>query len=463
MIAITILSILAASSLITLLLTPLKRMQTLLYALSLSSLLLVLILALYQLASYESAYTLENFTFDQYSYFVCALLSAGGALIITLFFENYRSNANSEEALLAEAYPLLLLATLGMILLASTTHLIAIFVSLELTSLAVYALVALKRHSLFSGEAALKYLILGGVASATFLYGTALNFGFSGGSFSLSAAAATHAPIIAIMITTALLFKVGAAPFHSWVPDVYQGAALPITSFMAFAVKLASFVVLIRLANAMEIFSSPFSLVAIASMLTIVMGNLYALTQKELKRFLAYSSIAHSGYLLIAAASPALLPVALFYLLSYSFASIGIFTLLAPLPLSLPLKKDIDIASLQGLYFRDPLRASLLTLFLFSFAGIPLTSGFMAKFYLFFSSFQSVHISLLIVAILGAVVSIYYYLKIVITLFTPIPSAPTSTSVNTRDDSSPILLASAILCALITLLLGIYPKLALLS
>ena len=335
------------------------------------------------------------------------------------------SGEDKKEALLPESNALIVYAICGMSMLVSSHHLLFQFIAIEIMSLAIYVLVAMRRTHRASAEAGMKYFVLGGLASATFLYGSALLYG-STGFFTLPEIAAAPASFLKTagfcLVLGGLLFKVGAVPFHAWVPDVYEGASLPVTGFMAAAVKFAAFCVLANVAAAGLNASTSVAvtwILTIAAALTMAWGNFAALTQRGLKRLLAYSSIAHTGYLLvgvIAAGEGALsagAPVAL-YLLFYAFATLGAFACLQALA---PVSEDVPMDSLAGRGLTHPFLGLGLTVFLFGMAGIPMTAGFIGKYLVFGAGVHTGHVPLVVLGVLTSVAAMYYYLRIVVTLY----------------------------------------------
>ncbi|MBY0517430.1 MAG: NADH-quinone oxidoreductase subunit N [Bacteriovoracaceae bacterium] len=332
------------------------------------------------------------------------------------------SGEDKKESLLAESSPLVIYALCGMCLLISSHHLLFQFIAIEIMSLAIYVLVTMRRTHKSSAEAGMKYFILGSIASATFLYGSALIYG-STGFFTLPEIALAPTTVLKtagfVLVIAGLLFKVGAVPFHGWVPDVYEGSSLPVTGFMAAAVKFAAFTVLANVAAAG--FADETGLVikwilTVAAALTMAWGNFAALTQRGLKRLLAYSSVAHTGYLIvgvIAAGATAGAPVAL-YLIFYAFATLGAFACLQTLA---PGSDDVPIEALAGRGLTHPFTSAGLTLFLFGMAGIPMTAGFIGKYLVFGSGVTSGHVPLVVLGVLTSVAAVYYYLRIVVSLY----------------------------------------------
>lgn len=338
-----------------------------------------------------------------------------------------------KEGLLSEIYGLMMFSAAGMILMVSTTHLLFMFVALEIMSLAVYVMVAMRRNSRFSAEAGLKYFILGGLASALFLYGSSLVFG-SFGTFELTALEnllrgdATPPFIFFIglgMIVAAMLFKVGAFPFHGWLPDVYQGASTNVTGYMGAAVKFTAFLAFARIAQGLVFVESVSGLVwfqhciwfvAAASM---IYGNFVAISQNELKRMLSYSTIAHTGYLLLGLyamnMSNGSINSLVIYLFFYALANLGAFAVISIFEERN--QKDLHIEQIAGLGIKHPVLGLFMTIFLLSMAGIPLTAGFMGKYGLFSSAVQAGEIPLVVIAVLTSVVSVYYYLRVIVYMF----------------------------------------------
>ncbi|HEY3284369.1 MAG TPA: NADH-quinone oxidoreductase subunit N [Armatimonadota bacterium] len=333
-----------------------------------------------------------------------------------------------EKMPLGEYYALLLFATLGMTLMAGALDLIMVFVGLETLSISVYILTAFARGKLESNEAGLKYLLIGAFATAFLLYGIALVFGATGSTGlyqigeTLARTGTTGDKLLLAglaLLVVGFGFKVAAFPFHVWAPDVYEGAPTPITAFMATGVKAAAFAAFLR------VFASGFAqmhgewvtTLFWLSICTMTVGNLVATNQTDLKRMLAYSSIAHAGYLLIALvvgnsqASSAMV----FYLLSYTFMTVGAFMVL--IYLGNQGETNLSHAGLSGLGFRYPWASAAMVVFMVSLSGFPPTAGFFAKFYLFQTALDAGYPGLVVVAVLNSVVSVFYYLRVVVSLY----------------------------------------------
>lgn len=372
-----------------------------------------------------------------------------------------------KEGLLAEVYALILFATAGMNLMVSTTHLLSMFIALEIMSLAVYVLVAMRRSSRYSAEAGLKYFILGGLASAFFLYGSSLVFGASGSfelgtihSYLMNAQAPSFIFYIGLsLIVVAMLFKVGAVPFHSWVPDVYQGAATNVTGFMGAAVKFTAFMAFVLIVKNMILIPNVTglywfkSLIWLVSAASMIYGNFVAISQNEIKRMLSFSTIAHTGYLLLGlyalndglGASESMIV----YLFFYALSNLGVFAVIALFEDRN--QKDLTIEQLSGLGLKHPVLGAFFTIFLLSMAGIPLTSGFIGKYGLFSSAVGE--IPLLVVAVLTSVVSVYYYLRVIVYLF-----MKETTSDGAVYQGMKGALFAAMFSAAATLQFGLFPK-----
>ncbi|MGC8780339.1 MAG: NADH-quinone oxidoreductase subunit N, partial [Anaerolineae bacterium] len=337
-------------------------------------------------------------------------------------------------------YALLLLATAGMTAMAIASDLMTIFIALEIFSLALYILVGFNRKEPRSAEAALKYFLLGAFASGFFLYGIALIYAATG-TTSLDAITRGILPMSVSLPFTPLLpvgmglllvgfgFKVALVPFHMWTPDAYQGAPTPVTAFMLVATKVAAFAALIRVLFAVASHDRPWLLVlATLAVLTMTLGNLAALRQSSLKRMLAYSSIAHAGYILVGLASGIGQGVegALYYLLSYTFMNLGAFAVL--LAVQRPDENDVSVEQMTGLAGRQPLLAVLMAIFLFSLAGIPPLAGFFGKLYVFSAAVEGGLAWLAIVGVLNSALAAYYYLRVTVSMFMaeePAPAAAT--------------------------------------
>lgn len=326
-----------------------------------------------------------------------------------------------------EYYALVLMATVGMCFMAASTELIMIFLGLEISSLSTYILAGFKRHEAQSNEAALKYFLLGSFATAFFLYGIAFVYGLTGTTNLLALSEGLAPPLESspvarlalILMFVGLAFKVSTVPFQVWTPDVYQGAPAPVTALLSVGPKAAAFAVLLRimlggLASAWQL---SFWVIWISAALTMTVGNLGALLQTNVKRLLAYSSIAHAGYVLvgIAAAGPEGTSSVLFYLAAYALMNIGVFVMVAYLAGTGERRTLLE--DYTGLAATRPGVAACLTVLLLSLGGFPTTAGFLGKFYVFRAAIHSNLIGLTVLAVLNSVVSVYYYLRLVVVMY----------------------------------------------
>jgi NADH-quinone oxidoreductase subunit N len=398
-------------------------------------------------------------TADGLSLFLQAVILAV-AIVTVLLTPGYLS-ANGIER--GEHYALLLFSVVGMLGLVSSLELVSMFVALEIMSVALYGLAGIDRARRESQESALKYFVTGSFASAFFLYGIALVYGVTGSTSIERVARALgvmgpQALPLAVLGAALLLvgfgFKVASAPFHMWTPDVYEGAPTTVTAFMSAGVKAAAFGALLRVFDSglTSLASHWQPLVAVLAIVTMLVGNLAALAQTSLKRLLAYSSIAHAGYLMTAlVARPALASEAiLFYLVAYAAVNLGAFGVIAAL--ARDGREPATVADLAGLSERRPALAAALTVFLVSLTGIPVTAGFVGKFYLFGAAVSSGWVVLAIVGVLTSVVSAYYYLRVVVAMYMEPPLG--------EDDFAAVPAAAVlalVLSAGVTLLFGLWP------
>ena len=378
---------------------------------------------------------------DVYSNFFNVIFLASAALTILASFR-YLDREGLQHP---EYYVLVLFSALGMMLMTSALDLIVMFIALEIMSLSVYVLVGFRRADRKSNEAALKYFILGSAASAVLLYGSALLYGATGSTnirdilAVITANPAAMTPMYAIgalFVVLGFLFKVASVPFHMWMPDVYEGAPTPITGFMTTGLKAAAFATFVRvfislgygkgLTAAIQVYMH--DILWVSAVLTMVIGNVVALTQTNLKRMLAYSSIAHTGYLLVGmiagpTSEQGYAPVVL-YLVAYAIMNLGAFIILTVLAA----REDhgLNLSDFAGLASRRPWLAFALTVFLFSMAGIPPTAGFAAKYLLFYSAIQAGEIWLVVISVLCSAISVYYYLRVLVYMYMrdPVGAAP---------------------------------------
>jgi len=360
-----------------------------------------------------------------------------------------------------ELYSLLLLALSGMMIMVSSSDLLVIFLGLEVLSISSYALAGLKRKDKKSSEAAIKYFLLGSFASAFFVYGLALLYGVSRSTnissiintFKSSSDLSLMAPIGLGLVIIGFGFKIAVVPFHMWTPDVYEGAPTPITAFFSVGPKAVGFVVLLRIFSpywkaALES-QTIFLLIWIISALTMLVGNLIALRQTNLKRILAYSSIAHAGYIMVAILSKDNSSL-LFYLTAYLFMNIGAFA--AVIALSKKGTEYLELEDYAGVGFKYPWIGATFSIFLFSLAGFPPTAGFLAKFYVFSAAVKEGLVLLVIIGVLASLISVFYYLRIIVYMYMKEPSREITINLE-----NPALFLVLFLCLYGVLQLGIFP------
>ena len=398
-----------------------------------------------------------SFVLDGFSFFAKLLVLVATALTVLISIRfldegNYRA---------AEYYSLLLLATTGMLFMASGYTLLTIWIGLETMAIASYILAGYFKRERRSNEAALKYFILGALSSGILLYGISLLYGATG-TIQLAELSETLrdvggnplVPLGWLMLAAGLFFKVAAVPFHIWTPDVYVGAPTPVTAWLAVASKAASFVILLRIfyegLGSLKVEWQ--TVVAIVAAVTMIWGNVAALTQDNVKRMLAYSSIAHAGYVLIGvlAVSDVGMWSVIFYLLAYTFITLGAFGTVIVLE-----RREYageTAADYAGLARRSPFLAAMMLLFMLALTGIPPTGGFVGKLYLFAAAVQTGWTWVAVIGVLTSAISLYYYFRIVLNMYlrdsdqtTPVPL------------KAPALVGAIAFCALATLILGIIP------
>jgi NADH-quinone oxidoreductase subunit N len=369
----------------------------------------------------------------------------------------------------AEFYSLILFATAGMGVLASAQELLTAFIGLELSSISSYILAGYRRDTLKSGESSMKYFLLGSFATAFFLYGIALVYGVTGTTNLLRMDAAdqtsTMLKLGLALILIGLGFKVAAAPFQIWTPDVYEGAPTPVTALFSAGPKAAAFALLLRIfADVPAATQFWFWAFWIIAALTMFVGNLGALLQTNVKRLLAYSSIAHAGYILVAfaavtklkgtdiGASPAYTAV-LFYLLSYALVKVGAFTIVSQFGGAG--EKHLQLDDFAGLGERQPVVAAVFSLFLLSLLGLPVTAGFLGKFYIFKAAVDSNLIWLAVLMAINSVIGAYYYIRLIVVMYMREPSSEIAATAPARFPLSVnVVLAIA---AFGTIVLGVFP------
>jgi NADH-quinone oxidoreductase subunit N len=396
---------------------------------------------------------------DNYTIFFNIAICAIGLLTILISM----GTAERDHLPIGEYYALMLFALSGMMLMGATRDLLVIFLALEIMSLAVYVMTGLKRTSEESAEAAFKYFVLGAFSSAFFLYGIAFAYAVAGTTrldqLGIRIASSALNPDILVVLATVLLlvgfaFKVSAVPFHMWTPDAYQGAPTLVTGFMSTGVKAAAFAGFVR------VFLTAFEplrvdwvpVVSAIAGITMILGTVVGVAQTSVKRMLAYSSIAHAGYLLVGlvAASAAGKAAILFYLVAYAVTNLGAFGVLAAL--STPDRPHDDIRDFAGLWHERPGLAGLLTVFLLSLGGFPPTVGFVAKWYIFNAAVQENMIALAVLGVLTSVVAVFFYLRIVVQMYMVDERTPG------HRPAVPVVAATGMVLALVAVFyLGILP------
>ena len=364
---------------------------------------------------------------DNFSIFFHLLVTIAAALVIMASFEYLRV----QEIRAGEYFGLILFGTVGMALMSSAVELVLIFIALEISSISTYILAGFRRRDAGSVESSLKYFLLGSFATAFFLYGIALMFGATGSTDIPQIATNLRlngAPVMAYvafaLIFVGLGFKIASAPFHVWTPDVYEGAPSPVVAFMSTAPKMAVFAVLLRILFVTEgptllAASHPvwFWWVWASAAVSMTLGNLGALVQTNVKRMLAYSAIAHAGYLLVAfaAAPEAGVSAAMFYAASYTAMNLGAFIVVSHFANAG--ERYVTLDDYTGLGRRSPLLAMTLTIFLISLIGIPATAGFFAKFYVFSAALKADLVWLTIIAVVNSAIGAYYYLRVIVVMY----------------------------------------------
>jgi len=397
--------------------------------------------------------------FDHFALFATFTICLSVALA-SLVVNDYLTREGEDGP---EVYGLILAAAIGGVVMVSANDLLVLFLGLETLSLSFYLLTASSRSRTQSGEAGLKYFILGAFSSAFFLFGAALIYAATSSvNFSTVAVAMENSSQDGLiipgigMIAVGLLFKVGAVPFHQWVPDVYQGSPTPLTAFMSAATKVAAFGALLR------VFYVAFGgmrwdwrpMMWVIAVLSMVIGSLLAVTQTDMKRMLAFSSVAHTGFILLGVISTSAtgLSSTLFYLLAYGFTSVGVFAIVG-------LVRDASgeathLSQWAGLGKKSPWMASIFALFLLALAGIPLTSGFTGKFAVFTAAVDGGATPLVIVAVVASAIAAFFYARVIVLMFFTEPPVDGPSVIV----PSPFTTVAIGICAAFTLLLGIVPQ-----
>lgn len=431
--------------------------KTLLMFVSLVGLLMTAISAFAKHPIPAFAFT-DSYVVDHLSLFFICIFTLSSALTILL-----SADYNEREGIKAgEYYALILLCTVGMIILASSTDMIMIFLGIEIVSICLYVLAGFKRDNTASNEAALKYFLLGAFATGFLLYGMTLIYGATGSTnlFKIAEFIKTDStesnPLLLMGVVLLIIgfgFKVASAPFHMWAPDVYQGSPTPVTAFMAVGPKAAAFAAFFRVfAEALPDLAPSWEiLLCIVAVLSMFVGNLGAIMQTNIKRMLAYSSISHAGYILIAIIAKSSLGSAslLYYMLAYAFTTFGAFGII--IILGRKGEENLEMENYSGLAYKHPLLALSMTVFLLSLGGLPPFAGFVAKFYIFSAAIEEGFITLVIIAVLNSAISFYYYLKVVVFMYMKEPVGEFKISL------TPLTLFVVIIGIIGTIELGIFP------
>lgn len=417
---------------------------------------------------FASAHRAAPLIVDAFSNYASALMIAGG-IVAALLSPGYVKNAGCNSS---EYYALMLFALIGMQIMAMAGDLFTLFLGLETMSIAVYVLTGLRKNDLRSSEAALKYFLMGAFATGFLLFGIALIFGATGVTELGALAQAMRGgmvdqPILGLGVVLLLIgfgFKIAAVPFHLWAPDVYEGAPTPVTGFMAVGVKAAAFVGLLRVvivgmggpeASAEVLIP----LLTVLAFLTIIAGNVLAIVQRNIKRMLAYSSISHAGYAMIGVVAAAKGETSagaavLFYLLAYTFMTLGAFGVLTFLERKDGGSEAERFGAFAGVGFRHPALGIAMSLFMVALAGMPPTGGFFGKLYIFSAALRAGETGLVLAGILGSVISVYYYLRVIVAFY--MRELPDPGPLPTATASRPLAIGLALSFAAV-LYLGVFP------
>ena len=403
---------------------------------------------------------------DRFALFVKVALSGFGLLTVWLGREYLRRDRLEES----EFYALLMFAVAGMMLMAASADLMVMFIALETFSLALYVMVGFRRRSLVSQESAMKYFLLGAFSSAFFLLGIALAYGAMGSTNLYGAAVGNESGIVSFLQTqpvsevgllvaaigfmiVGLGFKVAVVPFHMWTPDAYQGAPSPVTGFMAAATKLAAFAAIIRLLDVslFQLRDDWRPLLVGLAIVTMLAGAVFAVMQEDVKRMLAYSSIAHAGFVLtgIIAANDDGVSGTLFYLGVYGITIVGAFALVGTVGGTD--ERSVRLTDYKGLFYRRPALAAAMTIFLLSLAGVPLTSGFVAKLVVFGAAIEAGYAWLVVIGMISSAIAAFFYLRILVVMYMQEPEESL-----TEEISMPVANATIGLAAAATVVLGLF-------
>ncbi|UCZ53008.1 NADH-quinone oxidoreductase subunit N [Bacillus shivajii] len=429
--------------------------------LSIISLLITIVLVI--LTNNQTASIADMFYIDAFAMIFKVILLSGVALVIAISM--YYLDRN-EDVYQGEYYSLMLFAALGTMIMVSSADLITLFIGLEILSISSYCLAGFKKHTKKSTEAALKYVILGGAASAFILYGMSFLYGLTGTTslVEIGQVMPTLFEEYTFMVTLSLLFmlagfgfKIAIVPFHMWAPDVYEGSPTPVTAFLTVVSKLAAFGIILRVffVGFGSVYTEWAFIFAILAALTMIVGNFIALTQTNVKRLMAYSGIAQAGYILVPIAAALTLNTTLsmvaFYAVAYVLMTLGAF---AVITLVTEKAGSEDITSFSGLYRRSPYMAIAMTVFLVSLGGLPLTAGFFGKVYILYGAVTADMLWLAVIMIVTSIVSFYYYFGIIKQMFMREPKE------SDRELQVPTALSAVVTVSLVgTILLGILPNL----
>ncbi len=399
-----------------------------------------------------------SYVVDHMSVFFTIVFCISSALAILISVEYNRR----ENIRVGEYYSLIMFCTVGMIILASSTDLIMIFLGIEIVSLCLYVLAGIRRGDVRSNEAALKYFLLGAFATGFLLYGMTMLYGTTGTTKlagiaeAISSGQVLSRPMMLMGMVLLVLgfgFKVASVPFHMWAPDVYQGAPTPVTAFMAVGPKAAAFAAFFRVFTEAlpEMATSWDMILSIVAVITMFVGNLGAIVQTNIKRLLAYSSISHAGYILIAIIARNSLgsSALVFYMLTYAFMIFGAFGIV--ILVGREGKENLELEDYSGLGFRAPLLALSMSIFMLSLGGLPPLAGFVAKFYIFQAALSEGYVILVVLAVLNSAISFYYYLRVMVYMYMREPQGEFQVSM------TPITLLVVIIGVLGTVELGLYP------
>lgn len=393
-------------------------------------------------------------TVDHFSVAFSAFAIFITMLILILAADYYKNEQNH----LSDYLSIIVFILCGTLVLFSFNNLAMLFLGIEIVSISLYIMAGSRRFDLRSNEAGFKYFIMGSFASGFLLFGIALVYGASGSfqlnsisDYAMSGATSPMFYVGCLLMIMAMLFKVAAVPFHFWSPDVYEGSPALVTALMSTLVKVSMFAAFYRLMNLgfLGAYNHTGPILVIVSASTIILGNLTALFQTNFKRLLAYSGIAHAGYMLMAILSiPSQASSALFYYgCAYAIASVGVFAIAIPVFVS---QRSENIDAFNGLGKKNPLLAGILTMLMLSLSGIPPFAGFLAKYYIFSEAFKNGYGTLTIIAIITSIIAVYYYFKVILAMYTKEPNG-------NEVKPSEMYWLVMVLCVLLSLILGLFP------